>query len=56
MANESDRRNARQRPAGLEGWQPGTLMLGLWFFGVVLFLSLAVTLDLLAMVLRDLWP
>ena len=56
MANELDRRNARQRPAGLEDWQPGTVMLGLWFRGMVLVLSLAVTLHLLAMVLRDLWP
>ena len=50
MAKGSDRSNAPLSPAGVERWQAGAVMVALWVFGVTLFVSVAVALYIVKLV------
>lgn len=55
MAGEVDRKGARKWHAGFGQLPPGVLMVTLWFIGMVLFSSLALTLHMVAWVLVRLY-
>jgi hypothetical protein len=54
VVEEVDRRSARRWFVGRGEWTPGLIMVALWFTGVILFLSFAVTLHVVASVLTRL--
>jgi hypothetical protein len=55
VAKEVDRESARRGLAGLTKLPPGAIMVTLWFMGMVLFLSLAMTLYVVASVLTKVY-
>lgn len=55
MAKEVDGRIARRGLEVLGKLPPGVIMVTLWFIGVALFLSLAMTLHLVASVLTEVY-
>ena len=55
MSQKVDTRKVRQRQMGRWELPPGAIMVALWLIGMVLFLSFAMTLHLVASVLAELY-
>ncbi len=55
VAKEVDRKSARGDLARFEKLPPGAIIVALWFIGMVLFLSLVMTLQVVASVLAGLY-
>ena len=55
VAKKVDSRSTRQGQAGQWELSPGVVMVTLWFLGMVLFFSFAMTLHLIASVLAKLY-
>ena len=53
MTKEMDVRSVRRGLAVFEKLPPGVIMVMLWFIGIVLFLSITITLHLVASVLTS---
>ena len=55
MVKEVDGQSARRWLVGLGESAPGLIMVALWFIGMILFLTLAMTLHVAALVLSRLY-
>lgn len=55
MAKYMDGRSVRRGLAAFEKLPPGVIMVTLWFIGMVLFLSITITLHLVALVLTEVY-
>jgi hypothetical protein len=53
VAEKMDGRSVRRGLAAFEKLPPGVIMMMLWFIGIVLFLSITITLHLVASVLTQ---
>ncbi len=55
MTKKVHTKSAHRRLAGLEKLPPGAIMVTLWFLGIVLFLSFAMTPHVIASALAELY-